>query len=110
MTGNGFFDAEGAESRIKETELFEKIAACIKGGSTFDQEDRMDMAREIVAVFYEGLEQAHTATSFQMLMDAYIRGYRWRGDNPDSGAYLHKAAYDYADKKTSPPKPNHPNT
>ena len=45
------------------------------------------------------------ATSFQMLMDAYIRGYAWGLENPDSQAFVHKAAYDYADKETAPNTP-----
>lgn len=45
------------------------------------------------------------ATSFQMLMDAYIRGYARALENPDSQAFVHKAAYDYADKETAPNTP-----
>lgn len=45
------------------------------------------------------------ATSFQMLMDAYVRGYSWGLENPDGQAFIHKAAYDYADKGTAPNTP-----
>lgn len=35
-------------------------------------------------------------------MAAYIRGYRWHEENPDSEDFLIKAARDYADKQTAP--------
>lgn len=42
------------------------------------------------------------STSFQMLMDAYIRGFHWALENGVAANGIHKAAYDYADKNTSP--------
>lgn len=38
---------------------------------------------------------------FEEIQAAYIRGYSWSLENPDSQAFVHKAAYDYADKATS---------
>lgn len=38
--------------------------------------------------------------SFQMLMDAYIRGNAWAHENGLNAEGLAKAAYDYADKET----------
>jgi hypothetical protein len=37
---------------------------------------------------------------FHLIRDAYVRGYRWAQENPDSEDFLAKASYDYADKKT----------
>ena len=74
-----------------------KSADCIGGGSTFDRADRLVMASKILAVLRPS-GAAIEATSFQMLMDAYMRGYAWRAENPDSDEFLPKAAYDYSDK------------
>lgn len=80
-----------------------KIADCIGGGSTFDRADRLVMASKILAVLRPS-GAAIEATSFQMLMDAYMRGYAWRAENPDSDEFLPKAAYDYSDRITGAPK------
>ena len=38
---------------------------------------------------------------FDTLRAAYLRGYQWAKENPDSTEFAAKAAYDYADKETS---------
>lgn len=43
------------------------------------------------------------ATSFQMLMAAYVRGNAWAHENGLNADGLEKAAYDYADKMTAAP-------
>jgi hypothetical protein len=40
-------------------------------------------------------------TLANMLAAAYVRGWEWRGENPESEEYLSKASYDYADKTMS---------
>lgn len=54
------------------TDFLERIADCIRGGSTFDRDERLEMAREILAVIRPSGE-AIEAGSFQMLMENYIR-------------------------------------
>jgi hypothetical protein len=40
-------------------------------------------------------------TLANMLAAAYVRGWEWRGENPESEEYLSKASYDYTDKTMS---------
>lgn len=38
---------------VKHGEMIERVAACIKGGSVFSQEDRLDIARAAIEAMRE---------------------------------------------------------
>lgn len=81
-------------------DIFERISSYIKDGSVSTAEGRMELAIEIVALFHEDIGVAASDKAFKDIMDAYLRGYAWAGENPDSADFVYKAAYDYADKVT----------
>lgn len=48
--------------------------------------------------------EARESVTFQMIVDAYVRGNQWAHENGLNAEGLSKAAYDYADKATGEPK------